>query len=322
MCDIQDLAALAHLWTMGCTLAIDNIEISFCCAFIMELWQRQIIDDKDISAWVGEAVSFEWGSYEAGVRVIESIALQQNTLGRIFKDGIYEAAKRIEEIKGVNVLKYVSYGKGGMPVIADARTNPSWAVSMAVASRGADHLKGAAATVERFFRPDISIESFGRAEAAEFGTPTLKGQDCARAENRCAIVNSLGICSLLVVADTILYPTRLFAGALTACFGVEVTAQDLEVAGERTVNLEKAFNSRVGLRREDDRLGERPMNEPPVEGPKKGVVLADYFEPMKDEYYEAHGWDVETSLQTRRKLEDLGMSDIADVLTKDRAIVI
>ena len=37
---------------------------------------------------------------------------------------------------------------------------------------------------------------------------------------------------------------------------------------------------------------------------------------MKDEYYELRGWDVKTGLQTRRQLEKLGLSEIADDLEK------
>ncbi|MDO8670283.1 MAG: aldehyde ferredoxin oxidoreductase C-terminal domain-containing protein [Dehalococcoidia bacterium] len=320
MCDISDTPAVAHLWKMSNTHGVDAIEVSFCCAFLMELWQRKIIDEADILEWVGQPVSFDWGSYEAAATVIESMALQNNKLGRIFKDGICKAAKRIEEIKGVNVMQYAIYGKGGLPGPTDARTNPSWAIAMAVSSRGADHLKGALATVERFSRTDMSMQHFGRPEAAEAGTPTLKGADCARGENRCAMTNSLGVCSLLVTSDTILYPTSLFSGALTACCGDVVTDKDLEIAGERTVNIEKAFNSRVGLRREDDLLSDRWMNEPQVDRPAK-APLRDLFEQVKDEYYEAHGWDKKTSLQTRRKLVELGMADVAAVLAKDRAVV-
>ncbi|MBI2863503.1 MAG: hypothetical protein HYX94_02955 [Chloroflexi bacterium] len=319
MCDIADMPALAHLFKMSNDFGVDIMEASFGCSFLMELWQRKIIGETDISRWLGEPVSFEWGSYEAAAKVIESIAMQHNALGRIFKDGLYEAATRIGEIKGVNVMQYALYGKGGMPGVTDARTNPSWAIAMAVSSRGADHLKGAFATLERFNRPDISLKHYGRPEAAEFGTPTLKGMDCARSENRCSFVNCLGVCQFLPTTDTILYPASLLAEALSASCGGVLAGEDIEVAGERTVNLEKAFNSRLGLRREDDRLSERWLNEPQVDRPAN-QLLGSYFERVKDEYYEAHGWDKATSLPTRGKLEELGLHSVAEVLTRDGAI--
>ena len=321
MCDIPDMPALAHLWKMTCAYGVDVIEFSLSCSFLMELWERGIIDQRDTGEWMGEPITLEWGNYEAVLAVLESIALQKNALGQIFKDGIYKAAQRIEDLKGVPILPYVIYGKGGLPFITEPRSNPSWGVAIAVASRGADHLKGAVATLERFNRPDLSTHHYGRPEAAQFATPTLKGMDCARAENRCAVINSLGLCSFPIALDTVLYPEELFAEALTASTGVPMTGQEFRLAGERTVNLEKAFNARLGLRREDDRLCERWLDEPQVDGPGKGARAKDFLEPAKDEYYEAHGWDRKTSLQTRKKLEQLDMSDVAQVLTRENALI-
>jgi aldehyde:ferredoxin oxidoreductase len=321
MCDIADMPALSHLWKICGSYGIDAIELAMCCSFLMELWQRKIIDEKDTAEWFGEPLTLEWGNYKAVSKVIESIALQKNKLGEIFKDGIDTGAQRIADIKHVPVMQYVVHGKGGLPFITEVRSNPSWGIAVAVASRGADHLKGAVATLERFSRPDLSTHHYGSPEAAEFSTPTLKGRDCARAENRCAVINSLGLCTFLVAMDTMLYPADLFAEALIAATGVQVTPQDIEAAGARTVNLEKAFNSRLGLRRQDDRLCARWMDEPQADGPAKGAKARDFLEPMKDEYYEAHGWDKNTSLQTRRRLEELDMRDVAAALAKEDALV-
>jgi len=44
---------------------------------------------------------------------------------------------------------------------------------------------------------------------------------------------------------------------------------------------------------------------------KGAVVDREEFEKMKDEYYQIRGWDVATGLQTRAKLEELGLPDVA-----------
>jgi aldehyde:ferredoxin oxidoreductase len=36
--------------------------------------------------------------------------------------------------------------------------------------------------------------------------------------------------------------------------------------------------------------------------------------PMKDEYYQLRGWDVPSGLQTRKKLEELGLGKICNEL--------
>jgi aldehyde:ferredoxin oxidoreductase len=41
---------------------------------------------------------------------------------------------------------------------------------------------------------------------------------------------------------------------------------------------------------------------------------------MKTEYYRLRGWDVHTGLQTREKLNELGLSDVADELEKRKRL--
>lgn len=318
--DLPDMPAVAYLANLCTHYGMDIIEVGGICGFLMELWQRGIIDAKDTEEWFGEPVSLEWGNLEAVEKILQSIALQNNKLGDLLKGGLYKAAQRIEEMKNAPALKYALYGKGGASFMEDVRHTPGWAINMAVASRGADHLKGIG-TLDKLNRPDISMLYFGRPDAAEPFKPTLKGANSALAENRTALLNSLGVCISMVSADPITFPPALFAQALNAATGMNYTGEDLLKSGERVVNLEKAFNSRLGCRREDDKLCERWLKEEIKQGPGKGMKAGDYFEGLKDEYYQWHGWDPKTSLQTRKKLEELDMRDIAEVLEKEGAVV-
>ena len=55
---------------------------------------------------------------------------------------------------------------------------------------------------------------------------------------------------------------------------------------------------------------------------RKGEVLdRDEFERMKDEFYALRGWDVTTGLQTKAKLKELGLKDIASELESRGLIV-
>jgi len=45
------------------------------------------------------------------------------------------------------------------------------------------------------------------------------------------------------------------------------------------------------------------------------------FEKMKDEYYQLRGWDVATGLQTKTKLKELGLQDIAQDLAPREQII-
>ena len=78
--------------------------------------------------------------------------------------------------------------------------------------------------------------------------------------------------------------------------------------GERIYNLERLILTREGVRRKDDMLPPRIMNEKLPEGPAKGHVLTkDMYEVELDEYCEARGWDKE-GLPTPKKIENLGLN--------------
>ena len=55
--------------------------------------------------------------------------------------------------------------------------------------------------------------------------------------------------------------------------------------GERINTLERLFNIREGLTREDDTLPDKFLKEPMTEGPSKGHVVN--IDLMLDEYYKA-----------------------------------
>jgi len=57
------------------------------------------------------------------------------------------------------------------------------------------------------------------------------------------------------------------------------------------------------------------MREPIATGPTKGQAVTD-LDGMLDEYYEACGWNKKTSIPTRKKLEELGLRDVADELAR------
>ena len=87
--------------------------------------------------------------------------------------------------------------------------------------------------------------------------------------------------------------------------------------GEKVFTLLKAYTIREGLSRADDAWQDRFYEEPMPEGPAKGAVLSrEEVEDTLDEYYELRGWDKNSGLPTTKKLNDLGLHDIAKDLLK------
>ncbi len=319
-CDLPDMAAVTHLHHVCNDYGVDLVEMGGIISFLMELWERGIIDENDSQRWLGRPLSLEWGSLEAVEAVIRSIALQENDLGRLFQNGLLPAAQSITEDKDFPVEQYAVYGKGGITLPEEIRSYPIWAINFAVASRGCDHLKGYN-VIDKAFRTDISEAWLGKPGAGVGYVPDLKGAASAHAENYTAAVNTLGVCVFRTARDPMNISLDVLAGAYRALTGLEISGGEMYTIGERVYNLEKAFNSRVGLRREDDRLCRRWMEEPVTGGPGKGMKAGDYFHELLDEYYLHKGWDVKTSLQTRRKLMELGLEDVVAVLEKEDAVV-
>ncbi|MDP6179962.1 MAG: aldehyde ferredoxin oxidoreductase C-terminal domain-containing protein, partial [Desulfatiglandales bacterium] len=119
---------------------------------------------------------------------------------------------------------------------------------------------------------------------------------------------------------------------LSAVTGKEIDETGLYQVGERVFNLQRAILVREGHQgRESDALPDSDYTLPlkyergnpeglvPGEGGEVisrmgAVVDREKFEKVKDEYYQRRGWDIRSGLQTRTKLEELGLSDVADKL--------
>jgi aldehyde:ferredoxin oxidoreductase len=79
---------------------------------------------------------------------------------------------------------------------------------------------------------------------------------------------------------------------------------------ERIYALERAFLVRQGIKRKHDRLVLRPH----LKGTKEGEEEMENHVKLLSEYYSMRGWDLETGVPTRSRLEGLGLKHVADEL--------
>jgi len=121
----------------------------------------------------------------------------------------------------------------------------------------------------------------------------------------------------------------------SAVVGNDVDEGGLYRMGEKVLNLQRAILAREGHRGRDfDIVPESwyatplksnasntdclvPGRDGSIISRKGAVVEKERFERMKDEYYQLRGWDVATGLQTRAKLEELGLKDISQRLEQE-----
>jgi aldehyde:ferredoxin oxidoreductase len=81
--------------------------------------------------------------------------------------------------------------------------------------------------------------------------------------------------------------------------------------GERSWNLKRAINNRMGLTRANDKLPEALLTPFP-DGGSEGFVPD--IDAMLGAYYQHRGWDAMTGKPSREKLVELGLGDIAQAL--------
>jgi aldehyde:ferredoxin oxidoreductase len=119
-----------------------------------------------------------------------------------------------------------------------------------------------------------------------------------------------------------------------AVTGRELDETEMESIGERIFNQQRASMILDGWGgRDGDKILEYYHQEPleylrynrecqvvgknSAPASRKGeIVKLEEFEKMKNEYYQLRGWDVTNGLQTREKLEELQLEDVADDLEK------
>ena len=274
---------------------VDSVSLGGAMSFAFECYEKGILTEKDT-----DGLRLEWGNKEAVWKLMENI-VNKKGLGEILAEG----SRRASEIIGKGSEEYALHTKGLDHVEADPRGLMAWGLGYAVSSRGADHLRALPA-FEMFISPDRAKELFGAEEAGDRFATKGKARMVKWYEELRAFEDSMEVCKFICRTE-LNFPGPL-AEILEAVTGMGITEKDVLPIGERIVNLERAFNVREGIRRADDSLPRRFLEEPLPFGPAKGHVHK--LEPLLDDYYHARGWDKETGIPNDEKLEELGLQEV------------
>jgi aldehyde:ferredoxin oxidoreductase len=128
---------------------------------------------------------------------------------------------------------------------------------------------------------------------------------------------AMGTCVTWASGVPQIYSLKTLAELYATVTGIVVTAEELKRKGERIWNLGKLLNTREGIDRNDDNLPGQWANAM-AEGYLKDYfgrqVNRDDFESVLDDYYDEHGWDINTGVPTRSKLIELGLKDLVSML--------
>ena len=299
----EDVEALLRANYLCNIYGMDTISCSQVIAFAIECRERGWISDELL-----DGVDLRWGNAEAVVEMVEKIARREG-LGDILAEGVRRAAKII----GKGAEELALHVKGLEMPYHDPRVAKTGALQYGTANRGMCHVHphetydvvhtpSFAETLVPYGLPKPPIDGY-----MEKGM----GRITALVQDAGMTTEILGLCKFLVWAGLSL---KRRAAILSAAVGWDVSDVELLKIAERVTNLQRCFNVREGVRRKDDMIPKR-LREMPAYGPfsKKEAAIMDY-EGMLDEYYDVRGWDRETGIPKREKLEELGLKDVADQL--------
>lgn len=292
---------------------MDNLETGSLISWAMELFELGIIGKKET-----DGLDLTFGNDKALLEMITRICFREGWLGDTLADGGVPAAEKI----GKKSFDYLIQVKGMSNLHSDERATPGLALNIATASRGSDHLRSRPA-IDLYHLPEAVLRKiysnplpYDGELSSEHTSYTGKPWMVFWQENCYMAVDCLGICK---------YHTT-FLGATLPNFedwpkvlfyntGLELTPKDIWDIAERCNNLERLFNLREGLKRNDlkkgDMLNHRYFDEPCRRGAPDVVgakIDRKKFTQMVDEFYEHHGWD-KNGVPTKETLKRLGLAE-------------
>lgn len=283
-CDNYDLESINEANELCNEYGLDTISAGATIAAAMELREKGLIKDEEIA---GDGLSLDWGDSKAIVEWTRKMG-EREGFGYELAKGSY----RLCDEHGAPELS-MTVKKQELPAY-DPRGIQGHGITYAVSNRGACHVKGYMISPEILGQP----EKLDRFE--------LKGKPAYAKvfHDLTAVVDSLGLC----IFTTFGLGAQDFVDMANACYGEEVfDVNSLMEAGDRIWTLEKLYNLRAGIDKDDDTLPKRLLEDEIADGPSKGWVHK--LSELLPEYYEVRGWDRTTSVPTDETLKKLGIEE-------------
>lgn len=280
---IDNVASVIRLNNICNDLGFDTASTGSALAWAFELFQRGIITTEHTGG-----ITLTWGD----ARTIEHLLFMMSAREG-FGDALADSTRAVE--KGhypAEALKYRIAVKGlGQSDPHDARILKAFALGLAVATRGMDHLRNRA-TLEINARindnPVFKSELYGGSVSAEPNSYVGKERAVRACEDMYAVGDSVGMCRFTtkLFNSPSLPGIPEFREQLANVTGLEFTDEALQQCGHNVMGVERLINHRLGMRRKDDTLPERWFDEPNPGGPYKGEKIdRQEFDAMLSRFY-------------------------------------
>ena len=328
---------------------LDTMVIAPLIKWLHRCWQAGILTDEK----TGIPVS-QYGSLEFIESVIKKISLREG-FGDVLAQGVMKAAAFVGN-GAEGLIGDLLFPRTGEEWVYDPRMFITNGIFYAMEpKRPIQHLHEISWLIAQWVDWKKGVENayvstdvvhmvakrfWGGEVASDFSTYEGKALAAKKIQDRQYAKESLILCDYawpiahVKYSDSHLGDSTIESKIFSAVVGKEVDEIGLYQIGERVFNLQRAILAREGHRgRESDKLPEFSYTMPlelTEKNPdclfpgrdgqtltrKGAVVERDKFESMKAEYYSYRGWDAASGLQTKKKLNELGLADVATDLAQ------
>ena len=272
-------------------LGLDTSSTGSAIGWAMELYERGIITKEQTGG-----LDLTWGNYEAIEQLLFQISRREG-----FGDVVADSGRAVESGKyPIDAAKYRMTVKGLFQSDPhDARILKAFALGLAVATRGMDHLRNRV-TLEINARinddKEFKTALYGGEVSPEPNSYDGKEVAVRKCENTYATGDAVGMCRFttkLFNSPTLPdYPE--FRTQIENITGLDIDEPALDECGRWITGLERMINFRLGVRAADDTLPDRWFEEGTTYGPFLGERIdRDEFEKMRARFYDVTGLDAQ-----------------------------
>jgi aldehyde:ferredoxin oxidoreductase len=264
-------------------LGLDTASTGSAISWAMELFQRGIISTKDTGG-----LELTWGNAQVVEQLLFMLSRREG-----FGNVLADSTRAVE--KGhypAEALKYRMAVKGLMQSDPhDARILKAFALGLAVATRGMDHLRNRV-TLEINARinddPAFKERLYGGPVSAAPNSYGDKERAVRVCENVYGVGDAVGMCRFTtqLFNSPSLPGLEEFAAQIGNVTGLEFDAPGLDRIGLNIMGIERLINQRLGVTRKDDTLPDRWFDEPITVGSYAGEKIdRAEFDQMLSRFY-------------------------------------
>ncbi len=281
---IDNVEAVIRLNNICNDLGFDTASTGSTIGWALELYQRGIIT----TAHTG-GLELAWGD-PALVETLLFMTAERKGFGNTLADGTRAVEKGHYPLEA---LRFRMAVKGLMQSDPhDARILKAFALGLAVATRGMDHLRNRV-TLEINAKindaPAFKERLYGGPVSASPTSYVDKERAVRRCENIYAVGDSVGMCRFTtqLFNSPSLPGLEEFSNQIANVTGFELSPARLDDIGLNVMGVERLINFRLGVRRKDDTLPDRWFDEPNQHGAYKGEHIdRAEFDAMLSRFYD------------------------------------